>query len=595
MMRLLAIVTLLSMSACSLMGLDDFTLKTCVDDDDCLVFNELEGLPEGCHLFYCQDGACLRRPEGQELYDQLDNDCDGVIDEPSLDGEQTISAQGTAVVTELATNTTTAFAVDAVGAVSAVWWDDDGSAWFAPVTDSSGLGQPMTYQRGAHEPGNDNGNLPNLRELDLEEGCYRRSGTEVVQGICDFSSVTVGLASDLVLAATINIEGCAPGQLRLGYFDRSLPPNVAMRGPYRRSSTYLGVDINETGFCTGGSRPGCGAGGAPCGVTRPAMAVLDGEPVQGLIGWTGDVLARPRCGGGEAPIEILGAFVMTGSLGEDFGWVTGSNEGMPQTLGTTTGGGPPAMIALPDRGYLVGFGDEGGRLSLHYVPVAERPPEYDGYSCLSPCDFEDRSDQITSPLSDMVQLATLENDGDTDYVALAPGAASEGRLELGAAWLQGCGGDNSAIVVRRIIVETTTGGEPSGVAEQGDVVILSLSGADIVGPPSIVYASRGFVTEGFERGGSGPATSETDGGWLVAWVQREGGGNRLVARRVSELDGLPLDDSELIDLTTEGFEPASDAPAPALTIQGDTIRYAYHDLAGQQILSGELPLVRLTR
>lgn len=578
-------------AGCSLMGLDDIPLRSCETDDDCEIFNSYEGLPEGCQAYYCLDGDCLRHPEGQELFDGVDNDCDGVIDEPSIDGSQTISSETTVAVNELVPSSTVHFGVDATGSVSAAWTDNRGDAMFTPITGATVQGQEMTYLRGAHEPGNTNGNPLSMREPELEEGCYRlASDGSVIPGNCGFSEVAFGLSKQQVLMASINTEGCAVGQLRVGSFVRGSPPDVVLRGPIRRSNSYLGIDLTETGACTGASRDACTDAGAGCGVARPAVTVFDIDLLQGLVGWIGDQQDRDVCGGSEAPVEVMELFQASAMFGSRFYWLNGSNEAVGQPIGSTVGGGAPALLSLGEDGYIVAFGNQDGDLELHFVPTSGPPPELDDpLTCTDPCTgFDDRAGLELDPLTGMVELGVIDggDSGSVDHVALAFGASGEGELDLGVAWVGGCGTADQVVAFRRLTL-STTGAIPDGLSDEG--AVQRLSDAEIVGSPAVVYVPSGFVTDGYERGGAGPATAENDGGWVVSWPAHEGEQSRLMGRRIAELDGLILDETEHFDLASTSADAALTGPGPVLYISEGALRFAYHRDGGQEIIVGEIP------
>ncbi len=585
-----ALPLLLNLGGCSLLGLADIELRRCTEDVECAVFDEQEGLPEGCHAYYCQDGLCLRYPVGVERPDGIDNDCDGLIDEPSADGSQTLTAEVASAVTELGDSVTTAFALDDVGSMTATWWDN-GDAWIAPVEASTTLGSELDYQRDTCVESPTLLNDPScnaLRRIDLESGCLRRlSDGSVGEGTCDFVEVALDLAEEQSVVASVTGEGCRVGQLRIGTFERDEDWLVNLRGPARRSNSYLGITPFSTGNCTGSHRPTCDGPTSPsCGAARPAVSALASNPARALVAWIGAHQARGECGGDLAPVEMLAAFVSNAQFGEWFSWVSTSNEGVPQLLGQTRGGGAPALLALEDRGWLAAFGDSDGQLSLHFVPATLEPPAYNGVDCVDsedtncPDDTGDRTGLEVETITGVVNLATLDGGdaGDVDHIAMAFGSSNAGGQEVGLTWRAGCGNQES-ILFRRIVL---SGSSPEGVSDEGAIVNLGPASGGDAGSPAIAYSPGSFVTEGFERDGAGPATADTDGGWFVVWAES----GRLVTRRIAELDGLALVEDEQIELASSSVA----STAPALLVTNNSLVFAYHDIDAREIRRGELSL-----
>jgi hypothetical protein len=266
--------------------------------------------------------------------------------------------------------------------------------------------------------------------------------------------------------------------------------------------------------------------------------------------------------------------------------VTASNEGVPETLGTTSGGGRPSVVAWEDRGYVVAYGASGGGVSLHFVPPLPEPPTYDGISGA----VDDRTGQELGPIPGIVDLGSIGAPGGApDHVALAIGAHEGGELALGIAWLSGCGEGGEGIVFRRVAL-TVAGDAPTGIAGTRDAARLGEApDGEILGSPAVIYQRSGFVVEGFERGGAVAGASRT-GGFVVAWatgLDTDGDGRpdargRMLATRVAALDGAPVDAAERIDLTQGD---AANAWEPHLF---GADGFAYWNRAAGTIVAGEL-------
>ena len=574
-------IIVLFTTSCSLMELDKIELKRCQSAADCAVFMTLNELPETCHAYYCQDGACLRYGDGEEQCDGFDNDCDGLIDESSTDEsgalQQTL-APGRETVIDLAEQVgRIGYGVDRAGQAAAAWNEEDETeARYAAVTGGASTeGQSMSFQRGVDEE--------NMRNIDMTTGCHRVAADgSTAPGDCNMEEVAFALTETHVFVSAINTNGCADGQLRVGFFARGDAPEVILRGPSRRSNSYRGVDLRSDGICSGGSRPECEADPSACGVSRPSMAAIGaGDVPQALVGWLGAPIGRDECGGDEADVQILGASLVTGTFGQEFSWLTTTNEAVPELLGRTGGGGRPAVIAWEERGYLVGYGDADGQLALHYVPRFESPPDYDGYSCDAPeCSGpQDRTGLETDRIAGIVDFTPLEAGfgGPVDDVAISVGRITPAGLEVGVAWREGCG-SGSETVAFRVVRFGTSGQTLTQIEEEGQILRLSPeSGSSDLGPPAVTFTSAGFVV--------GDSPSASRGGWYVAWP--ESGDSRVVARRVNEIDGDVLDDDELLVLGDGTGDAGASARAPFLYVADETARFAFYDSSSQLISSGD--------
>lgn len=606
--RWLPAVSLCLTAGCSFMGLDDIELPPCQDDEECVPLSLHEGYDSSCRKHVCRQGECVPHRDGDEAHDGWDNDCDGLIDEPGVAEQQTIVPSGTTGVENVKASARMDFSHNSDDGLAVAWSDPDSGAGRFALLDSTNLAvKQMSYLRSQDET--------ELNSYALEPDCHRlRDDGSVRSAECNLTEVAVGLTARpaihhnrAVLVASVNSRGCAAGQLRLGYFELEpeLQAKVILRGPLRRSNSYLGVDLTDDGACTGGSRAGCSSEATSCGLARPAMVVIDreGHPPQALVAWIGDHNRRGQCGGEAAPVEVIGAFLETSVLEGGFGWVTATNEAVPQRLGQTGGGGRPGAAVLPGQGCFVGYGNEDGGLALHFVPVLPDPPEYDGFTCCVAGDEreecegepvcsgpEDRTGLETEPIGGVIDFEAIEAGagGPVDHVAISLGTVDEGSVELGLAWLEGCGSGTEAIVFRRLVLDVD-GGAPGEIVEVGPAERLVRRGEGL-GPPALAYWPEGFVNEGFARDGSREATDHDLGGWLAAWAEEsgEGGTGRVIARRVLELDGHALDEQERIELTQMGVGAEVDARAPFLYTSESGVRFIYHDRANGVLVSGDV-------
>ncbi|MCA9604285.1 MAG: putative metal-binding motif-containing protein [Myxococcales bacterium] len=553
--------------------------------DDCAVLNEIDGIaPDACEIWQCsaQSRTCVRGLRdrdgdglvaaecaapgmasdcnddfpntGDEACNGADDDCDGVIDEAAVPAAPPMLmslSEG-----RLTTSATTA--------AIAVARSDGGSAVFGLVDGATATG-PNAMSSLRDET------LTSLSSDALVAGCHRLLADGTVQnGTCNFADVGLGLSDDYVFVAHVSSDGCARGQLRLGYFERTdaATPAVIERGPARRSNVFVGVDTDPTlamlGQCTGASRADVTFGAA-----RPALAV--GGSAEALAAWLGDTVERAECGGAEVDVEALALFVERDTMGTPYGWVSASNEGTPERLGRTTGGGRPGVAAWGSDGYVVGFGAPEGGVQLVYVAPPIAPPPYDRVGAP-----DDRTGRETMPLTfgDLGRFGS----GAADDVALAFGSIREGGIELGVTWREGCGTGAESIRFRQVFL---TNERTLDEARSFDARVLGAT--TDAGPPAIAYAFSGLLATGVARPDGRPTgTSANDGGWLVAWQDDEdldpgpGDDGRVLYARVSEADGAALGEAVAV-------HPAADHrhEQPALyATDDDQVRIVYQEIGG---------------
>ncbi len=604
------LVLFFALAGCSVV-ITDFEPVKCTSDEMCADHNVIEGLPATCRAFYCSDGACLRYGRDVEMCDGLDNDCDGLIDEPGPgdDGElsQTLEQgiEARSLVSSLGRPSGIAYGLGRDGEVTAVWSLPDTSsreAGYAVIgyqpelIVSEGVLRHLTGCQGEEECG---GRV--FESTDLFEGCFHATGTgsDPMRRLCSFAEVAVDGSSDPGFVVSINTDGCSEGQLRVGSLESNGEDFLAsvLLGPHRRSNSYLGIDpgfdsegrLAET--CGDGEEPVCGESTTGCGATQPAIAGLRGaDDPQALVAWLGAERGRSECGGEEAAVLLAAVHLQTGTrTGDPYHWVTASNEARPQALGRTRGGGAPAIISYRGVGYFVGFGDTTGGLGLHFVPPADTPKSFEEEECtdIDTCPWT-RNGLETGPITGLIDFDLLDSvsDGPVDHVALSLGHYDGGEAILGIAWLEGCGTEEVAVGFRRVSIELERSA-PTGVIDSEPAVRLSLpaNGGEEPGPPQVVFVPDGFVLEGYSRDGSEPVETGRGGGWIVAWSSRSSAqAARIVARRVLELDGLPLHDAELIELSSGPGRQDVEATDPFLFVRGDGIEILFREKRSEELM-----------
>jgi len=338
----------------------------------------------------------------------------------------------------------------------------------------------------------------------------------------------------------IETAGCADGRLRAGWLTPDGTLNVF--GPEARSNIWLGIDVGEfsSRMCSGADR----AMGAP-GATQPAVAALGpADAPQALAVYLGDSALRDRCGTlTSAPVEAIGLIRETGGPAINT-WLTGTNDGHPQTIGETRGGGAPAVVAIGALGWVVGYpqatADPATPVALHFVGRVEPPMVYlprlpDG----TPRPAHLRRE--TAPLAPDAPFVELPATGSADYVRVAVGAVRGRVYDLGVTWLEGCSG-----VPIESVWFSLVRFDPRSPSTATATTPTKISTPARGGFPTIVYAGAAspFVTPGWSRvAGGTPVAANERGGFVVAWAGTgfENPSEGVSAVRVSEADGLPID------------------------------------------------------
>ncbi len=274
---------------------------------------------------------------------------------------------------------------------------------------------------------------------------------------------------------------------------------------------------------------------------------------QALAVWLADAVTRPACPGTTVDVEVLGLHVQQDTtVGMPFGWVTASNEGLPQVVGQTVQGGPPGIAALEGTGYLVGFGAPGGGIRLVFVEDMARPPAFDRDGAP-----ESREGLETGALT-VLDLGTIPTPALADDVAMAFGTVRSGGLDLGVTWREGCGSGAETIHFRQLFLSRS--GDTIAIDESRSFAPIELTPqATAAGPPAIVASLQGMLARDVARDDGRPTgTVDNDGGFIVAWADASGpdpgptDDTRIIARRISEADGMLLDADEVLVLNAPG-------------------------------------------
>jgi hypothetical protein len=385
------------------------------------------------------------------------------------------------------------------------------------------------------------------RRLEAER-CPIEGSTEAR---CNLARVELAAAGAVHLAAAVNVLGCPRGQLRLGQLPDLERPGLSLDA----GNAGLGVDVtSEMPSCTGASRAD-----AVVGVAAPSLVAQQpqGRLPQGVAAWLGDELARDGCGGDEVAVEALGLW-----LEQDGAAVQASADATPQRVGSTRGGGAPALAVWEgsdaSRGYFLGYGDAGDEaVALHFVSRLPRLEQ----------------GAASTPALELGEAFRVPAQSAADHVAFARSNVrtvcdGDSGVELGVAWLEGCGGDDATL--RFAVVGFAQ--DARSFCLRGEPIALwrGDAGGERM-RPAVTYADAGFFVAGHQRDGL-RVDQTNDGGWLVVWAGEHEGASALLGTRVAELDGQPVHPDELLVLDADG----GDVRRPSLG-SGTGAPVAYHE------------------
>ncbi|MEO7032614.1 MAG: hypothetical protein ABI548_02205 [Polyangiaceae bacterium] len=479
------LVPILPLLGCSLMGLDDFGGAPCTLDTDCAKAEaQLRPGAAACGSAVCLGGLC-KWQAGKEVCNGKDDDCNGLIDEGLGDGGQASS-----------------FPADSSTGLAYALASERGPAFLA-VQPGAGSSQGFALPDGQ----------PKELRYDSALGLMNCPTTQAqvaskATAVCNFSEVALAADTLHLVVASINTDGCAAGQVRVGLSDIDSAPFDVWLGkrdgePSEDPDTIgFGVDIDEQG-CTGASRSADATGMPVHGATRPAVASLGTEAggKGALLLWLAAPANISNAPTDSIPVEALGLVVPT----DQPLWLNGMNQGRPTELGMSTTVSAPAVVALKSA-------SEPGKYLVAFPAEQEAKP---GIQLLTV-----RSDEAKLPkllVEPLVFLAARA----ADQVSLTLGNTE--RAEVGVAWRTGTGAEAKLCLT----VVSTSG------------AILSPAETCIPTPapalaPQLLYRQAGF------------AQAEPRGGWFLSWVEAVGNDEqKFRVARYREGALKPLGDSTL--------------------------------------------------
>lgn len=574
------------LASCSLMGLGDFDIGECTNDEQCQSLNDAAGIgATDCMAYQCRkdrsgcelrrrdldgDGvyaaACAeggpvdcddlddkRAPGQDETCDGVDNDCDLVIDE----------GLAAANASELI-----AFS----GAKARVYFSDAGADRSVSVGNGNASVETIDIRQTPWEASAlaYRSEIEQDKEVSTKEGvdkrkCPRAGSPDLTS--CNFTEVVAAASGGNFIVAAIDTEGCNDGLLRVGHVEGR---DVVLRRPPEHSNIAYGVASD--GSCTGASR----ASGS-LGVARPAIAARtpEGDYPQALASFIAAPQDRDACANSANDVEVLGIFREAIPNNPKIRWTSGTNDGVPQVIGQTRGDGRPVVLATAAEaapGYLVAYGAANGGLALHFIEEFPFSPNQ-RYVLATPRTTELRA---TAPL-ELGPATVLFEDRDVDHVALTQVVADD-HLRLGAAWVEGACSSKRTLYFAEASYfwerDEFRAGEPLSVAK-----LSSPPSA----PPTLSYVESGFVMPSYESPETGErAKASNSGGFVIAW----GDDGVLQARRVLDLDHRLLDEEPIEVHQTEG--PLT----PLLFHAAERTRFAVFEHASNTLQVGEVSCTR---
>lgn len=416
MVRVAGVLVCLALAACSLQGLDEFELPKCESDEDCARgVAAPAGLPKTCRAYACVEGTCERLAEG---CDGSDNDCDGRVDEGVF-----LEAEASVLASDLRADLPILWGE--TGAGTAFSFVDSIGARLQSVAAAPALPSPLTFQSHASDA---------LSDATLEATCKQSLPDGIMNGKCFPFELAFDSQEGPTFFADVDRISCPAGTLYAGLVEGEARQTLVARGPLRRSNVFSGIDVDPQTSCSGASRKD--------GKFGSSAVSLSAAGDQALLA---SLAAKEDVCSDDAPpvaVEVLMLFHYESATQPAFGFVSGSNEGKPQVIGSTRSRSRPALLRF-GAGFLLAYADTRGDIAIHYLPRAAPPPPNDGISgeASSRVGVEIPALKLPPPIvvlpfmqapSETIALALDDADADSTVLAVAAteGCASRASLRL---------------------------------------------------------------------------------------------------------------------------------------------------------------------
>ena len=416
-----------------------------------------------------------------ERCDGIDNDCDGFIDEGT-----TPEAMGATIALGQSVEQISHVALDSAG---------DGGALLA-ITQRDSRGQSFVSEALTLD------DAEPLEARTLLPAATPCPGTDPPE-FCNFAQLALAAAPPRLIAAGIHRGQCHRGQLRVG-LGTLQPLALSLADADARSNVSAGVDVDPSN-CTVSS--GCAGASEPVLAALPALNA--GDDAQALAVWLAPAdqgCAEPTCTAcaTAAPSVPMGIGLFVEERAEGGPALVGSDGGHAEPLGMGALG-PPALVAFasPDpsqAGYVLAYA-AAEHVELLFVPRLD---------VRMPLASRARRGRIEQLSVSAVTLAVRRDQiGNPNAVVLV----SVGKE----------GGVNSI----NFVVLSLTRGEAPHIASGQRALSLPADGP-VIGAPVLVHANEGFAM-------ADEASSGTEGGWLVLWIEAAPPGRtRLMSARIAD-------------------------------------------------------------
>jgi hypothetical protein len=561
----LALATLAVLPSCSLLDLDGFAVLSCDRGTDCEPINQRDAIPaDACTRWVCHRDAhtCFlgtRDDDGDtqspptcggtdcddddprrslielETCDGVDNDCNLAIDD--LPDAQ--PGTGTSPLIE---------SLDVVAMIA----NGRGARYGASGATHAAVMLAALSTGGELEPP-ENGSLVLLdgpaEGTPTELGHARSadtmfSTTALVDGcptdalgaseVCNEADAALAGNGARWVVAAVSTNRCrTAGQLRIASLVSSTDVRLRHQGPTSRSHVWLGVGADAATGCT--VSPGGGVG-----ARAPALSSLRDREL--LAAYLADAPGESCDDENDVEVDALGLWL---SDTPGLSWVDATGSGVPTPMGTTRSFGGPSIVAWPDQGWLLAFGEASGGIALRFVEPLPPAP-------LTPVEGVVNE---TAPLArvDLPTIGTM----DVERVSIALGHVDGDTAEIGIVLQEGC---EARVHFVRVLVDLVA----RTAIELGASIDLG-----VARDPAIAYVASGMRVD-----------ADRPSGFVVLYVAPgDAGAFELRAARISDGTG------ELVG-TPFTLGPATSSPHLYEAEAEQQLRFAYQD--GDRLMGGTL-------